>query len=385
MPLINPGFDPPRPAGAAIPRDGFRSSTPATSRTPSCSTPASRAAGRAACASTTSARNPTARSRSRSKPRHTPARSRGSPAGCETRDANETGAVLTLLALANGAPARQNFMTEKPVKGTTRLDALHDHASDSEGRRAHRDRRDDAGQGLPLARRCRARVRQSVTAGLTCRYALRLRPARAGCVGCRGRCHALVEYDVPARTSAEAAAVLGCAVGQIAKSLIFRAASGAPVLVIASGAHRVDEAKVTASPASPSARRMPTSCAPSPATRSAAFLRSPTRRRCARSSTGISCSTRLFTLLAGRRTRCSRSRRPSSCGWHRRCRGGHGAAAGFAKEASWIAARSCLPRPPCSPAAASRSAAPRVRPRPRRRCASAIAGSTTAPTAFGFR
>jgi len=40
--------------------------------------------------------------------------------------------------------------------------------------------------------------------------------------------------------------VLGCAVGQIAKSLIFRAASGSPVLVIASGAHRVDEAKIAA-------------------------------------------------------------------------------------------------------------------------------------------
>lgn len=56
----------------------------------------------------------------------------------------------------------------------------------------------------------------------------------------------VVEYDVPARTSAEAAAVLGCAVDQIAKSLVFRGASGTPVLVIASGAHRVDEAKITA-------------------------------------------------------------------------------------------------------------------------------------------
>jgi Cys-tRNA(Pro) deacylase len=54
----------------------------------------------------------------------------------------------------------------------------------------------------------------------------------------------IVEYDVPARTSAEAAAVLGCTVAQIAKSLVFRAASGAPVLVIASGANRVDERKV---------------------------------------------------------------------------------------------------------------------------------------------
>ena len=56
----------------------------------------------------------------------------------------------------------------------------------------------------------------------------------------------IVEYDVPARTSAEAAAVLGCTVGQIAKSLVFKSASGAPVLVIASGAHRVDEAKIAA-------------------------------------------------------------------------------------------------------------------------------------------
>lgn len=54
----------------------------------------------------------------------------------------------------------------------------------------------------------------------------------------------IVEYDVPARTSAEAAVVLRCEVGQIAKSLVFRAASGTPVLVIASGANRVDVAKI---------------------------------------------------------------------------------------------------------------------------------------------
>lgn len=56
----------------------------------------------------------------------------------------------------------------------------------------------------------------------------------------------IVEYDVPARTSAEAAVVLRCEVGQIAKSLVFRAASGTPVLVIASGANRVDVAKIAA-------------------------------------------------------------------------------------------------------------------------------------------
>jgi prolyl-tRNA editing enzyme YbaK/EbsC (Cys-tRNA(Pro) deacylase) len=49
-----------------------------------------------------------------------------------------------------------------------------------------------------------------------------------------------------ARSAAEAAAAIGCTVAQIAKSLIFRAADGVPVLVIASGANRVDERKVAA-------------------------------------------------------------------------------------------------------------------------------------------
>lgn len=56
----------------------------------------------------------------------------------------------------------------------------------------------------------------------------------------------IVEHAVAARTSAQAAEVLGCTVGQIAKSLVFRAASGRAVLVIASGANRVDEARVAA-------------------------------------------------------------------------------------------------------------------------------------------
>ena len=44
----------------------------------------------------------------------------------------------------------------------------------------------------------------------------------------------ITEHAASARTSQEAADLLGCTVGQIAKSLVFRAASGAPVLVIAS-------------------------------------------------------------------------------------------------------------------------------------------------------
>ena len=52
----------------------------------------------------------------------------------------------------------------------------------------------------------------------------------------------VVELPASTRTSAEAAAAIGCAVGQIAKSLVFRGAdSSKPILVIASGSNRVDE------------------------------------------------------------------------------------------------------------------------------------------------
>jgi prolyl-tRNA editing enzyme YbaK/EbsC (Cys-tRNA(Pro) deacylase) len=48
-----------------------------------------------------------------------------------------------------------------------------------------------------------------------------------------------------ARTSAEAAAALGCEVAAIAKSLVF-VADGVPVLVLASGAHQVNTGAVAA-------------------------------------------------------------------------------------------------------------------------------------------
>ena len=46
------------------------------------------------------------------------------------------------------------------------------------------------------------------------------------------------------RTAAEAAAAIGCLVDQIAKSIIFRAASGAAVLVVTSGGNRVVEQNI---------------------------------------------------------------------------------------------------------------------------------------------
>ena len=51
--------------------------------------------------------------------------------------------------------------------------------------------------------------------------------------------------DASARTAKEAADALGIEVGQIASSLIFLA-DGAPVLVVASGGHRVDTDRVSA-------------------------------------------------------------------------------------------------------------------------------------------
>jgi prolyl-tRNA editing enzyme YbaK/EbsC (Cys-tRNA(Pro) deacylase) len=58
----------------------------------------------------------------------------------------------------------------------------------------------------------------------------------------QGFSNQVVEFSESTRTSAEAAAAVGCEVGQIAKSLIFQGAtSHRPILVIASGDNRVNE------------------------------------------------------------------------------------------------------------------------------------------------
>ncbi|WP_374375344.1 YbaK/EbsC family protein [Dongia sp.] len=55
------------------------------------------------------------------------------------------------------------------------------------------------------------------------------------------------EFDASTRTAADAAAAIGCKVAEIAKSLIFRGTeTDRAVLIIASGANRIDEAKVAA-------------------------------------------------------------------------------------------------------------------------------------------
>jgi prolyl-tRNA editing enzyme YbaK/EbsC (Cys-tRNA(Pro) deacylase) len=55
----------------------------------------------------------------------------------------------------------------------------------------------------------------------------------------------VVELPERAATAAAAAAQLGCEVGAIANSLVF-SADGRPLLVMTSGAHRVDTARVAA-------------------------------------------------------------------------------------------------------------------------------------------
>ena len=61
----------------------------------------------------------------------------------------------------------------------------------------------------------------------------------------KGHPHAPVMLDDAARTAQQAADALGIALGQIAKSIVFkRKPDGAAVLVITSGDRRVDEKKV---------------------------------------------------------------------------------------------------------------------------------------------
>lgn len=60
-----------------------------------------------------------------------------------------------------------------------------------------------------------------------------------------GFSYRVIELAQQTRTSAEAAAAVGCSVADIAKSILFKAAgSGRPIMVIASGVNRIDEGKV---------------------------------------------------------------------------------------------------------------------------------------------
>lgn len=63
----------------------------------------------------------------------------------------------------------------------------------------------------------------------------------------KGFANRVLELHEPVKTAQAAADAVGCTVGQIVKSLVFRGAgSGRAVLVVASGANRVDTAKLAA-------------------------------------------------------------------------------------------------------------------------------------------
>jgi prolyl-tRNA editing enzyme YbaK/EbsC (Cys-tRNA(Pro) deacylase) len=67
------------------------------------------------------------------------------------------------------------------------------------------------------------------------------------------------EMPASTRTAKEAALAIGCTVGQIAKSLVFRGVkSGRPFLVIASGTNRVNEARMAGVVGEPIERATPT-------------------------------------------------------------------------------------------------------------------------------
>lgn len=66
-------------------------------------------------------------------------------------------------------------------------------------------------------------------------------------IAARGLALQVLELAQSTRTSADAAAAVGCTVGQIVKSIIFRAAhSDRVVLVLTSGSNRVSESAVAA-------------------------------------------------------------------------------------------------------------------------------------------
>jgi prolyl-tRNA editing enzyme YbaK/EbsC (Cys-tRNA(Pro) deacylase) len=61
-----------------------------------------------------------------------------------------------------------------------------------------------------------------------------------------GYSYAVIEHAESTRTAQEAAERAGCELGQIVKSLIFRGReSGKPILVLTSGANRVDETRIS--------------------------------------------------------------------------------------------------------------------------------------------
>jgi len=73
-----------------------------------------------------------------------------------------------------------------------------------------------------------------------------------------GYSFSVIESELHTRTAQQAADAVGCTLGQITKSLIFKGQiTGKPILVLASGSNRVDEALISAYTMEPIGRADP--------------------------------------------------------------------------------------------------------------------------------
>lgn len=80
----------------------------------------------------------------------------------------------------------------------------------------------------------------------------------------------VVELPTSTRTAQEAAQSIGCTVAQIVKSLVFRVPqTDQPILVLASGPNRVNEARISKQVVHQLRKQMRTLCAKEPDLRSA--------------------------------------------------------------------------------------------------------------------
>ena len=74
----------------------------------------------------------------------------------------------------------------------------------------------------------------------------------------RGYPLTVIESEQPTKTAQQAADFAGCLLGQIVKSLIFKGTvTGKPILVLTSGANRVDEKRISAYAGEPIGRADP--------------------------------------------------------------------------------------------------------------------------------
>ncbi len=124
----------------------------------------------------------------------------------------------------------------------------------------------------------------------------------------------VIELEVHARTSQQAADALGVTVGQIVKSLVFTA-DGRPLLVVASGVNRVDERRLGELAGGRIRRADPDTVKQATGYYHRRGAADRAREPAARCTWTATCSaTSWSTRRRGCRSACSRSRPTSWCG-----------------------------------------------------------------------